>query len=108
MSDSEDPKVTAARKEFLEQMLGLARFWGNLKADSNITEGPMTPIERTEGLVFSMLVELDGGGSQYGGYSIATREPDEDGETIIGRVELNATASLHDEFSALRKKAIKG
>lgn len=101
-------EADSLRKEFVEQVLGLARLWGNLQAPSNIGPGPMTPVERTEGLAFSILNEIDGGGNQPGGYSLVTRVPDDEGEEIIERIEINANAALHEEFAALSTLATKG
>ncbi len=67
-----------ARKMFLAHLQGCAEYWAKLPNK--------TPLERTEGVLFSMLVCIDGGTMPLPGMDIVLRPHEEDER--FNRVEL--------------------
>jgi len=63
-------EITAdeARDELIEHLLAMAEYWANV-------DGPETVLDRVEGMLFSTLVTLDGGGPLPGYLVIPNPHP---------------------------------
>jgi hypothetical protein len=87
-----------AQKMFLDQARSIARYWANLQGK--------TPRERCEGVVFSMLVMIDGGSAGLPAFDlVACPHPDdekfhrEEGENFWqDGMAINSNTQLHEQF----------
>ncbi len=79
MSEPRAYTADEARKIFIDHLKVLAVYWGNLPNK--------TPLERTEGMLHSVLVTLDGGAGFLPAYDVIPSPHSEDKEFHISRGE---------------------
>lgn len=100
-----DPRAITAKEgavQFLSHMAGLARYWATVDQP----DGPKTPLERCNGLVFSILATIDGSSSDLPALNLvpAPHADDRDycisvGENYWTPEPINADVTLHEQWS---------
>jgi hypothetical protein len=99
-----EPRAKTEREccsDILAHMRELARYWGNLKQEG------MTPVERCEGVVFSVLVMFDGGSVSLPAMDIVMRPHESDKDYCKENGEnwyedgmvVNSDKCLHEELN---------
>lgn len=79
MSEPRAWTAEEAREKFINHLKCIARYWANLP--------DQTPLERTEGMLFSVLVTLDGGSGGMPAFDLIPCPHPEDKEFCISEGE---------------------
>lgn len=109
-------KKKEVHEMFLKHVTDIAEYWGNLEGKSDI--------ERTHGVVHSILALIDGGNINLPQFILAPLPDPSDKEYLIGegenyfpenhkiesKIKANISGDLHEIFSVMRhhKKEIEG
>lgn len=89
------------RDEMLTVFRGIARYWAELPDVDRATGRPLAIADRCDGVVFSILAQLDGCGGLPAFDLTATVGEDEDGE---GGERVTISEMLHERYSVLAGK----
>jgi hypothetical protein len=92
---SEKIAPEALRDQMLATFRGIARYWASLPETDPATGNTLTTLDRCEGVVFSVLAQLDGCGSLPSFDLIAHQHPDDDDQQYEGVV---ISEMLHEHF----------
>jgi hypothetical protein len=89
------------RDEMLSVFRGLARYWANLPDVDRATGIPLTIEDRCDGVVFSILAQLDGVGALPSFDLVSHVHPDDDDQSLEGLV---ISDMLHECYSTLANR----